>query len=91
MRMRELSVKGRLARFAHGGAELGGDHAARPAPGAAAGGAPRHRALGLAILWQPKHSCRWQHCPHHGKTVQEEVRLERERHERDASRRGSDR
>jgi hypothetical protein len=48
-------------------------------------------ALGLAILWQPKHTCRWQHCPHHGKTVREEIRLERELLERDASRRESDR
>jgi hypothetical protein len=48
-------------------------------------------ALGLAILWQPKHTCRWQHCPHHGKTVREEIRLERELLERDATRRESDR
>ena len=48
-------------------------------------------ALGLAILWQPKHSCRWQNCPHHGKTVQEEIRLERELHERKAGRSDSDR
>jgi hypothetical protein len=41
-------------------------------------------ALGLAILWQPKHRCRWQNCPHHGKTVQEEIRLERELQERNA-------
>jgi len=48
-------------------------------------------ALGLAILWQPRHRCRWQHCPHHGKTVQEEIRLEQERSDRDASRSESDR
>jgi fatty acid desaturase len=48
-------------------------------------------ALGIAILWQPKHSCRWQHCPHHGKTVQEEVRLERERGEREPGRSDPDR
>ena len=48
-------------------------------------------ALGLAILWQPTHSCRWQNCPHHGKTVQEEVRLERELRERKAGRSDSDR
>lgn len=48
-------------------------------------------ALALAILWQPRHSCRWQHCPHHGKTVQEEIRLERELRERQAGRSDSDR
>jgi fatty acid desaturase len=48
-------------------------------------------ALGIAILWQPKHSCRWQHCPHHGKTVQEEIRLERERREREPGRSDPDR
>jgi len=48
-------------------------------------------ALGLAILWQPKHTCRWRHCPHHGKTVREEIRLERELPEQDASRRERDR
>jgi hypothetical protein len=48
-------------------------------------------ALGLAILWQPKHNCRWQNCPHHGKTVQEEIRLERELQERKAGRSDSDR
>ena len=48
-------------------------------------------ALGLAILWQPKHSCRWQNCPHHGKTVQEEIRLERELQERKAGQSDSDR
>ena len=39
-------------------------------------------ALAIAIVWQPRHRCRWQHCPHHGKTVQEELRLERELRER---------
>jgi fatty acid desaturase len=48
-------------------------------------------ALGIAILWQPRHSCRWQHCPHHGKTVQEEIRLERERREREPGRSDPDR
>ena len=48
-------------------------------------------ALGLVILWQPKHKCRWQSCPHHGKTVQEEIRLERELQERKAGRSDSDR
>ena len=48
-------------------------------------------ALGLAILWQPKHRCRWQHCRHHGKTVQEEIRLERELQDHDASRSQSER
>lgn len=48
-------------------------------------------ALGLAILWQPRHSCRWQHCPHHGKTIQEEIHLERERHKRELGRPGPDR
>ena len=48
-------------------------------------------ALGLAILWQPRHSCRWQHCPHHGKTVREEIRLERELREHEAGRTESDR
>jgi hypothetical protein len=48
-------------------------------------------ALGVAILWQPRHSCRWQHCPHHGKTAREELRLDRERREREAGRSESDR
>ena len=29
-------------------------------------------AFALLILWQPRHTCRWQHCPHHGKTAREE-------------------
>ena len=41
-------------------------------------------AFALVVLWQPKHTCRWQHCPHHGKTVRQEVQLERELRERDA-------
>lgn len=41
-------------------------------------------AFALVVLWQPKHACRWQHCPHHGKTAQQELRLERELQERDA-------
>ena len=48
-------------------------------------------AFALVILWQPKHSCRWQHCPHHGKTVREEIRLDRELREREASRTESER
>ena len=48
-------------------------------------------AFALVILWQPKHTCRWQNCPHHGKTVREEIRLERELHEREAGRSDSDR
>ena len=44
-------------------------------------------AFALVVLWQPKHTCRWQHCPHHGKTLQQEIRLERERSERDAGER----
>jgi len=47
-------------------------------------------ALAIAILWQPRHRCRWQHCPHHGKTVQEEIRSETELRER-ADRGGSER
>ena len=42
------------------------------------------RALALVVLWQPKHSCRWQHCPHHGKTVAQELRLAQERRDREA-------
>ena len=45
-------------------------------------------AFALVILWQPKHTCRWQHCPHHGKTLKQEIRLERERSERDPRKRG---
>ena len=41
-------------------------------------------AFALVILWQPAHHCRWQHCPHHGKTVKQELQLERELRERDA-------
>jgi hypothetical protein len=48
-------------------------------------------AFALVIFWQPKHSCRWQHCPHHGKTVREEIRLDRELREREASRTESER
>ena len=48
-------------------------------------------ALGVAILWQPRHRCRWQNCPHHGKTVREEIRLDREMREREAGRSDSDR
>jgi hypothetical protein len=48
-------------------------------------------AFALVILWQPRHSCRWEHCPHHGKTVKQEIRLERELHERDSNRGESDR
>jgi hypothetical protein len=51
-------------------------------------------AFALVILWQPKHTCRWQHCPHHGKTVREEIKLDRELHElreREARRSDSDR
>ncbi len=48
-------------------------------------------AFALVILWQPKHTCRWQHCPHHGKTVREEIRLERELRERETSRTESER
>ncbi|MDP9246100.1 MAG: hypothetical protein M3O64_05535 [Chloroflexota bacterium] len=48
-------------------------------------------AFALVIFWQPKHSCRWQHCPHHGKTVREEIRLERELRERETSRTESER
>ena len=44
-------------------------------------------AFALVILWQPKHTCRWQHCPHHGKTLKQEIRLERERSERDPRKR----
>ena len=43
-------------------------------------------ALGVAILWQPRHRCRWEHCPHHGKRVVDELRLEREREAREAER-----
>lgn len=35
-------------------------------------------ALGVAILWQPAHRCRWERCPHHGKRSVDELRLERE-------------
>lgn len=48
-------------------------------------------AFALVVFWQPKHSCRWQHCPHHGKTVREEIRLDRELREREASRTESER
>ena len=48
-------------------------------------------AFALVILWQPKHTCRWQHCPHHGQAVREEIRLERELHERETSRSESER
>jgi hypothetical protein len=48
-------------------------------------------AFALVVLWQPKHRCHWKHCPHHGKTVQQEIRLERERHEREVGRSASDR
>lgn len=41
-------------------------------------------AFALVILWQPRHACRWQHCPHHGKTVTQELRLEQERRDGDA-------
>ncbi len=41
-------------------------------------------AFALVVLWQPKHTCRWQHCPHHGKTVRQEIQLERELQERNA-------
>ncbi|HEX9270323.1 MAG TPA: hypothetical protein VF998_10795 [Candidatus Limnocylindria bacterium] len=40
-------------------------------------------ALGIAILWQPAHKCRWQNCPHHGKTPRDEWRLQHEREQRD--------
>ena len=42
-------------------------------------------AFALVILWQPRHSCHWQHCPHHGKTMREELRLQRELEERRSS------
>lgn len=48
-------------------------------------------AFALVVLWQPKHSCRWQNCPHHGKTVRQEIRLEQEQREREASRSDPDR
>jgi fatty acid desaturase len=51
-------------------------------------------ALAVAILWQPRHRCRWEHCPHHGKTVREEIRLDRELQEvreREGGRSDSDR
>lgn len=43
-------------------------------------------AFALLILWQPKHACRWQHCPHHGRTARQELRLERERKDQEAER-----
>ena len=48
-------------------------------------------AFALVIFWRPKHTCRWQHCPHHGKTVREEIRLERELREREPGRTESER
>ena len=48
-------------------------------------------AFALVVLRQPTHRCHRQHCPHHGKTVPQEIRLERERHEREVGRTPSDR
>ena len=48
-------------------------------------------ALGVAIIWQPAHRCRWEHCPHHGKRPKDELRLEQERLEGEVRERGSDR
>jgi fatty acid desaturase len=45
-------------------------------------------ALAVAILWQPAHRCRWQHCPHHGKRALDELRLEREQQDREPPRGG---
>ena len=42
-------------------------------------------ALGVAIIWQPAHRCRWERCPHHGKRLREELRLEQELRDRDAT------
>jgi len=81
--MCELSVKGQLARFAHGRADVGGVMQPDQLTAQLLAELLGIGALGLAILWQPRHRCRWEHCPHHGKTVREEIRLDRELHDRE--------